>query len=374
MVATQMSVPFLDLRPSHEPLKADVLAAIAALLDTGAFTNGPQVAEFERAFADYCGVNHCVGLANGLDALRLALLGLGIQPGDEVVVPAMTFAATFEAVVQAGGVPVPADISTDDYCLDPAAFEAAVGPRTRFVIPVHLYGQLADMSRIGRIARKHDITIVEDACQAHGAERGGVRAGTAGAAAAFSFYPAKNLGAMGDAGALVSDDCALIATVRALREHGETSKYQHELVGYTARLDTVQALLLLHKLPLLDEWNNARRQAAAFYSDALADVNGLELPKVPEASSPVWHLHVVRVPRVEDLRAYLAQGSISTGRHYPTPPHLAPAYRSLGYSQNSFPVAESLARHALSLPMFPAITDSQLETVATRIREFFDRA
>jgi len=373
MSATDQGVPFLDLGPSNEVVKDDVVAAISELIDTGAFTNGPQVAEFERAFARYCGVRHCVGLSSGLDALRLAVLALGIEPGDEVVVPAMTFPATFEAVVQAGGVPVPADISEADYCLDPAAFEAAIAPRTRFVIPVHLYGQLADMNRIAAVAQKHGVTIVEDACQAPGAEREGLHAGASGDATAFSFYPAKNLGAMGDAGALVCADDELAATVCALREHGETSKYHHDLIGYTARLDTVQALFLLHKLPFLDRWNEERRRTASFYFDALGGLGDMQLPPVPPDSSPVWHLYVARTGRVDELRAFLADYGIGTGRHYPAPPHLAPAYAHLGHGLGSHPVAENLARQAVSLPMYPGITEDRLDTVVTRTREFYAR-
>jgi dTDP-4-amino-4,6-dideoxygalactose transaminase len=371
LLAHKRAVPFLDLAPSHEGLKADLLAAISDLIDTGAFTNGPAVGEFERAFAEYCGTDYCVGTASGLDALRLALLAAPLEPGDEVVVPAMTFVATLEAVTQAGARPVIADVRADDYGLDPAAAEAAITPRTRFLLPVHLYGHLADMHGLRAVAERHDLAILEDACQAHGAERDGLRAGAAGDVAAFSFYPGKNLGAFGDAGAVVTDDERLAERIRALREHGQRAKYLHDVEGYTSRLDTIQALVLLEKLPLLDEWNDERRAAAELYSAALEDVGDLRLPAVDDGSEPVWHLYVVRTKRREALAAFLAERGIATGRHYPDPPHLTLAYARLGYRLGDFPVAERLADEALSLPIFPGITEWQLETVVDAIADFF---
>ena len=294
VMARPASVPFMDLGPSHKGLKQELLDAIGELVDQGAFTNGPQVRAFEQAFSAYCGASACVGLASGLDALRLALIAAGIERGDEVIVPAMTFVATIEAVMQAGGRPVFVDVGEADYCLDVESVSAVVGSRTRFVLPVHLYGQMADMRAVERLATKHDLHVVEDACQAHGAARDGVRAGLAGLAGACSFYPAKNLGAFGDAGALVTDDERIAAHVRALREHGQRGKYRHAFEGYTARLDTIQALVLLHKLPLLDGWNEQRRLVAAQYSAGLDGVGDLRLPSVPPGSEPVWHLYVVR--------------------------------------------------------------------------------
>ena len=258
----RIEVPFVDLNRMNEPIRAELLEAVSALVDSGAFVNGPAVGSFEDAFAAYCRTSDAIGLASGLDALRLALLAAGIRPGDEVIVPAQTFVATLEAVTQAGGTPVPAEIGALDYNLDPAAAEAAITPRTRFLLPVHLYGQMADMRALRSLADKTGLAIVEDACQAHGAERDGFRAGAAGLAGAFSFYPAKNLGAMGDAGALTTDDASLAETVRALREHGQRRKYHHDLEGYTARLDTIQAIVLELKLRLLDGWNEERRAAA----------------------------------------------------------------------------------------------------------------
>jgi dTDP-3-amino-3,4,6-trideoxy-alpha-D-glucose transaminase len=364
-------VPFVDLARADVPLRERLLAAVAATLDSFAYTNGPAVEDFEHAFAGYCGTRHCVGLASGLDALRLGLLAAGIRNGDEVLVPAATFVATLEAVTQAGGRPVLVDVRPDDYGIDPAAAEGSVTSANRVLLPVHLYGQMADMARLAAVAERHGIEILEDACQAHGARRDGSLAGTVGKAAAFSFYPAKNLGALGDAGALVTDDGALTARVRALREHGQTAKYTHEFEGYTARLDTIQAAVLLIKLPLLDELNAQRRAAAAFYGDALAGVGDLRLPEEVEGSEHVWHLYVIRTTDPAKLAEFLAERGIATGRHYPQPPHLAPAYEKLGYSKGSFPVAEALSRECLSLPLFPGITESELESVVESVAAFF---
>ena len=256
--AVKTAVPFLDLSPVHEHLREEILADLGAVIDSNAFVNGPAVAAFESAFASYCGVEHCVGLASGLDALRIALMTQEFEPGDEVIVPANTFFATFEAITQAGLRPVPVDASELDYCLDPALLDGAVGPRTRALVPVHLYGQVADMVGITAFAEQHGLAMLEDAAQAHGAERDGVRSGTSGFASAFSFYPGKNLGAMGDAGALVTGSEAVATRARALREHGQRAKYIHEWIGYTARLDTMQAVVLQHKLPHLDGWNAKR--------------------------------------------------------------------------------------------------------------------
>ena len=371
--AGQITVPFVDLGHMNEPVRADFLEAVADLVESGAFVNGPAVGSFEGAFAAYCRTADAVGVASGLDALRLALLAAGIEPGDEVIVPAQTFVATLEAVTQAGGTPVPAEISPLDYNLDPAAAQAAVTSRTRFLLPVHLYGQMADMQSLLSVGERAGLATIEDACQAHGAERDGLRAGAAGIAGAFSFYPAKNLGAMGDAGALTTDDPKLAERVRALREHGQRRKYHHDLEGYTARLDTIQAIVLELKLRLLDGWNEERREAARLLSEALAGVGDLALPEVAPGSIPVWHLYVVRTADPEALAGFLRERGIATGRHYPEPVHLAPAYAHLGYTEGSFPVAEQVAREGLSLPLFPGISEAQLTAVADGIRAFFGR-
>lgn len=366
-------VPFVDLSTQTRVVKDGVLTDVERLLDEGAFVNGPAVAEFERAFADASGRKECVGVASGLDALRLGLFAAGLKHGDEVIVPAMTFVATFEAVAQAGGLPVPVDVREDDAGLDPEAFAAACGPRTRFVLPVHLYGQPADVVALREVTERHGLVMLEDACQAHGARRDGIRAGTAGHAAAFSFYPSKNLGAMGDAGALVTDDPGLAGRVRALRQHGESRRYHSDRIGYTARLDTLQALVLLRKLPHLDAWNEDRIRAASVYTTALEGVGDLRLPVTAPHTTHVWHLYTVRTAEPERLAEHLAARGIGTGRHYPEPPHLSGAFAHLGHPVGSFPVAEAIGRETLSLPIFPGMTDEQLEAVVLGVRDYFDR-
>jgi dTDP-4-amino-4,6-dideoxygalactose transaminase len=367
-------VPFVDLGPASSAVKEQVLEQVSYVIDRGDFANGTAIPEFERQFAEYCGVAECIGVSSGLDAIRLALVASGLAPGAGVIVPAATFAATFEAVIQAGGTPVVVDVDEVDYNLAVSHVEGAASVGATHILPVHLYGQMADMRALSRIADSSGMQIVEDACQAHGALRDGLGAGQVSLAAAFSFYPAKNLGAMGDAGALVTDDEELAAHVRALRVHGETRKYHHEHVGYTARLDTIQAIALLAKLPLLDEWNRQRREAAQFYSESLADVEAVDLPRLAPGSDHVWHLYVVRTADPALLAEHLAARGIQTARHYPEPPHLAPAYRGLGHASGDFPVAEALSREALSLPLYPGITETQLQAVTQAIRDFSPRA
>jgi dTDP-4-amino-4,6-dideoxygalactose transaminase len=371
LLAKGLRVPFVDLGPASSAVKARVLARVSETLDKGDFLNGEAVRMFEQQFAEFVGRAHGVGLSSGLDALRLSLIASDLAPGDRVIVPAATFAATFEAVLQAGATPVVVDVGDGDYGLDLAQTEAAVVNGASHMIPVHLYGQMSDMQALTRVAEKRGSQIIEDACQAHGASRDGIRAGRASRAAAFSFYPSKNLGAMGDAGALVTDDEELASRVRALRVHGETRKYHHEHVGYTARLDTIQAIVLLEKLPLLDDWNRQRREAARFYSRALSGLEGLRLPSEAPGSDGVWHLYVVRSAEPERMAEFLASRGIQTGRHYPEPVHLSPAYRGLGFGPGDFPVAEGLAREALSLPMYPGITQAQLGWVCEAVRDYF---
>jgi dTDP-4-amino-4,6-dideoxygalactose transaminase len=371
LVARSVRVPLVDLGPSNVWV-ADLLQRdIADLIQSGAFTNGPAVAEFEREYAAYCGTAAAVGVGSGLAALRLALQAARIGAGDEVIVPAHTFVATAEAVTQAGATPVLADVTDADGTLDPAAASAAVSPRTQAILPVHLYGHMADMHALLAMARRNGAVVIEDACQAHGAARAGLGAGAGGLAAGFSFYPAKNLGAFGDAGAVSTDDTELADRVRTLRQHGETTKYHHVIEGDTARLDTIQAIVLLHKLPLLNGWNEQRRAAAAFYSEALDGIDGLRLPQSAPDSDPVWHLYVVRTPGRDALAAYLAERGIGTGLHYPQPVHLTPAYHHLGLPAGSFPVSERFTAHCLSLPIYPGITRVQLEEVAEAVADFF---
>ena len=366
-----VAVPFLDLRVVHEPLLREILSALEELIDRNEFVIGPTVERFERAFATFCGTSSCVGVGSGLDALRLALAAAGIEPGDEVIVPAHTFVATFAAVSQSGGVPVPVDVSPADYNLDPAAVEAALTQRTRFLLPVHLYGQLADMRALHEIAARNDLVVIEDAAQAHGATRDGARAGAASAAACFSFYAGKNLGAMGDAGAVVTNDEGVAERVRMLREHGQRRKYHHDAIGWTSRLDAFQAAVLLCKLPQLDEWNEERRALARAYTERLDGVGDLQLPPVPPGSEPVWHLYVVRTADPGALATHLGSRRIGTGRHYPQAPHLSLAYAHLGHKRGAFPVTERLAEEVLSLPIFPGMSGVQLETVVDAVEAFF---
>jgi dTDP-4-amino-4,6-dideoxygalactose transaminase len=368
-----MGVPFLDLWRVHEPLAGTLQAEFSALVERGSFVNGAEVAAFEDAYAAYCEVPHCVGVASGLDGLRLALIAAGIGSGQEVLVPANTFVATVEAIVQAGAHPVLVDVSEEDLNLDVQLAEDAVGENTTALLPVHLYGQLVDVQAVAELAQRRGLVVIEDACQAHGATRDGVSAGGLGAAAAFSFYPGKNLGAMGDAGAVVCHDAQLAIRVRALREHGQVEKYRHRFEGYTARLDTLQAIVLLAKLPQLDAWNQQRRDIADFYARELRGVGDLVLPRQCEGSDPVWHLYVVRTESPDALARYLASRGVETGRHYPEPVHLSAAFRGLGYARGDFPVTERLAASVLSLPIFPGMTPAETEAVVVVVKEYFDR-
>jgi dTDP-3-amino-3,4,6-trideoxy-alpha-D-glucose transaminase len=365
-----ISVPFVDLRPMHEALKAPLLEAFGELIDAGAFTMGPEVRAFEEAYASYCDAADCVGLGSGLDALRLGLLALGVEGGAEVVVPAATFVATFEAVTQAGGTPVVVDVDESSYGMDAGAAAAAITSKTAALLPVHLYGQLADMRALARLSDR--VPILEDACQAHGARREGIRPGELSAAAAYSFYPAKNLGAFGDAGALTTGDEELAERVRALREHGQVAKYRHRYDGYTARLDTLQAIVLREKVHHLDRWTAQRRDVARVYSDTLEGIGDLRLPPVAPDSEPVWHLYVVRTAEPDELAGFLRERGIGTGRHYPEPPHLSEAWAWLGHKPGSFPVAEALSRECLSLPLFPGMTDAQVEKTVAAVSSYFD--
>ncbi len=368
----RVRVPFIDLTRIDERVCTEILADVADLLDTGRFTNGAQVARFEDAFAAYCGASHCVGVGNGLDGLRLGLQALGVGPGDEVIVPAQTFVATWEAVSQVGATPVPVDVSDHDYDLDPELIEAAVTERTRCIVPVDLFGQLADAKRVREVADRLGLAVVEDACQAHGARRDGSPPGAFADLAVFSFYPSKNLGAAGDAGAVVTDDAELAERLRMLREHGQRRKYAHDVIGWTSRLDTIQAAVLLRKLPHLDGWNRERREVASRFLEALDGVGDLRLPRVPAGSEPVWHVFVVLSSRPDALLDFLRGRGVDAGRHYPSPPHLTEAYRSLGYAKGSFPAAERIADSCVSLPIFPGMTDAEVDAVTSAVTDYFD--
>ena len=360
--AVPAPVPFLDLHGVHAALRDPLNQAWSAVLGHGRFINGPEVAAFEGAFAEYCEAEHCVGVANGTDALELILAGLGIGPGDEVLVPTNTFVATAEAVVTVGATPRFVDVLPDTLLIDPDAAAAAIGPRTAAIMAVHLFGQMTDMPALSALASKHGLALIEDAAQAHGARFAGRRPGGGGVAAGFSFYPGKNLGAVGDGGAVVSNDAALVGRIRQLADHGrsQTDRYGHEVVGRNSRLDTLQAAALHVKLPVLDEANRARAAAVAQYRKSLP-AWCVPVGVHPHAE-PVYHLAVVQVPdRAATARALDAAG-IGWGIHYPVPCHLQPAFAR--YALEPLPVAEAAADHILSLPLSPTLTNEQVERVS----------
>ena len=355
-------IPFLDLAATHALIEHDILDALQRVVRAGQFILGPEVEAFEREFAAYCGAEHCVGVGNGLDALFLILRASGIGSGDEVLVPANTFIATWLAVSHAGATPVPVEPLEISYNIDPAAIERAINSRTRAIIPVHLYGQSADMDAVKKIAARHGLLVIEDAAQAHGGRYKGNPAGSLGAAAAFSFYPGKNLGALGDGGAVVTSDADLARRIRQLRNYGSEIKYDHQLAGFNSRLDELQAAVLRVKLRHLDDWNARRRSAAAYYLSRLLPAR-IGLPAVPHFADPAWHLFVIRSERRDALRGALAAKSIETGIHYPVPPHMQPAYAHLEMPAGSLPISERLHAQVLSLPIGPTITQEQLARV-----------
>ncbi len=361
-----MKVPGVDLAWQHREIAEEVEAGLASVFERTAFILGDEVARFEEEFARYVGVEHCIGVGSGTDALELALRAVGVGPGDEVVLPANTFIATALAVVRAGGKPVLADCDPVHHLLDPEAAAAVMGPRTRVLLPVHLFGQLAPMEPLTKLAAESGAVLVEDAAQCQGATAQGRRGGSIGRVAATSFYPGKNLGAYGDAGAVTTDDEDTAAAVRALRNYGGSAR-EHPVIGFNSRLDTVQAVVLRAKLQRLDAWNQARREAADRYCALLAGQAGLELPRVLPGNSPVWHLFVVRLPdRVERdaALARLQEAGVGASIHYPEPIHRTGAFAHLGYADGAFPVAEDLASRMLSLPIYPGIREEQQAFVA----------
>ena len=360
-----MKVPFLDLPAQQAEIADEVLPVWKQQFESAAFVGGPEVAAFEAEYADYIGVGHCVGVGNGTDAIEIALRAVGITRGDEVILPANTFIATAEAVSRIGAVPVLVDVDDDYLMIDPAAVEAAVTPRTRAIVPVHIFGQTAPVEALQPIAKQYDLTIVEDAAQSQGASSSAGRAGALGRIAATSFYPGKNLGAAGDAGAVLTDDADAAAFARNVSAHGSTVRYVHDRIGFNSRLDAIQATELRAKLRRLDKWNGARQAAAATYSELLADVPGVRPPGIRPGNADVWHLYVVRVAERDRILAEMGAAGIGVAIHYPTPVHLTAAYADLGYQRGEFPVAEAAAQQILSLPMFPHLTDDQQEaTVA----------
>jgi len=363
----QPTIPLLDLGIQHRRIAETVMAGFREVIDDASFVLGPQVQSFEKAYADYCGVSHCVGVGNGTDAIELALRGLGVGAGDEVIVPANTFVATAGAVLRAGAKLVLADCR-EDYLIDLAAVADKLTPRTRAVIAVHLYGQPAPMSELAEVVRP-DIALVEDAAQSQGARQRGRRSGSLGVVAATSFYPGKNLGAYGDAGAVTTDEDEIATRLRRLRNHGGIAKYEHVEVGVNSRLDSLQAVVLSAKLAVLDEWNAERRAAADRYAQLLADLadrGEVVLPRVVAGNEHVWHLYVVRVPNRDVVLKQLNAAGIGAGIHYPTPLHRLPAFEQLRLGD--YPCAERLAEQVLSLPLFPGITFEQQERVTTQLR------
>jgi len=362
------AVPFLDLAAQQAEIAAEVLPVWERQLAAASFVGGPEIAAFEEEYAEYIGVRHVVGVSNGTDALELAYRAVGIRPGDEIIMPVNTFIATAEAASRIGAVPVFVDVDDEHLLIDPAAVEAAITPRTRAIAPVHLFGQTAPMGLISALAGRHDLWVVEDAAQAQGAAGAAGRAGALGHVAATSFYPGKNLGAAGDAGAVMTDDPDVAARVRTLGAHGSSVKYVHDLVGVNARLDAMQATVLRAKLRRLDGWNAARRAAADRYARLLDGVDGVRLPAVRPGNTDVWHLYVVRVDARSEVMAALGDAGIGAGIHYPTPLHLTRAYADAGYRRGEFPVAEAAADRILSLPMFPHLSTQQQERVADALR------
>jgi len=370
-VQQESAVPFLDLRTPHRALEEELVAAFRRALESAGFVGGPEVAAFEEEFAAFLSSPRAVAVNSGTDALRFAYMALGVKPGDEVLTVPNTFIATTEALTQAGARLRFVDVTEGTLTMDPIATAAAIGRRTVGIVPVHLYGQPADMDPLIVLARQHGLWIVEDAAQAHGATYRGCPAGTLGELGAFSFYPGKNLGACGEGGAVVGANTAYLEAVQRLREHGQSRKYYHDSEGYNGRLDAIQAAFLRVKLRHLPAWNAARRRVAAWYREALNGVPELRLPVEASYATHVWHLFVIEADRRDALQAHLTANRIGTGLHYPLPLHLQTAYSQLGLGRGAFPVAERAAERILSLPMFPELTEDQVGQVAHAIRAFY---
>ncbi|MDD2733189.1 MAG: DegT/DnrJ/EryC1/StrS family aminotransferase [Desulfuromonadaceae bacterium] len=361
-----MNIPFLDLKAPYVELKDELDAAYRRVMESGWYILGEEVQMFESEFAAYCESKHCIGVANGLDALHLIVRAYGIGPGDEVIVPSNTYIATWLAVTHAGATPVPVEPDTRTCNIDPAKIEQAITAKTKAIMVVHLYGQTADMDPVNAIAQKHGLKVIEDCAQAHGARYKGRRAGSLGDAAGFSFYPGKNLGAMGDGGAVTTSDNELCERINVLRNYGSQIKYHNKVAGFNSRLDELQAAFLRVKLAKLDEWNERRRQVAAWYFEKLSHRH-VQLPSVPLWCEPVWHLFVIQTHRREKVIKNLDRENIGCLIHYPTPPHLQEAYRYLRIDQGRLPVCERLADEVLSIPMSPQLIESEVERVVNAI-------
>lgn len=369
-----MSIPFSDIRAGNDSLREEINLAIQQVIDTGAFAGGPFVEDFEKDFAAYCGAEYALGLGSGTDALWLALLALDVGPGDEVITVPSTFMATAEAITYCGAKPVFVDIDERTYTMNPECIEKAITVRTKAIIPVHLFGQTADMDPIMEIARNHGLHVVEDACQAHGAEYKGRKAGTIGDVGCFSFYPGKNLGAFGEAGAVVTNDAALQEKIRVLRDHGQIKKYHHTMIGWNCRMDGIQGAVLRIKLRDLERGNQRRRALAVQYDRLLGESEGIIIPGKSPYMKHVYHIYSIRVRERDAVMRSLAEKGISTGIHYPIPVHLQVAYRSLGYGRGAFPIAEQCSEEFVSLPMFPELSHEQAVLVATTLNEIVSDA
>jgi dTDP-4-amino-4,6-dideoxygalactose transaminase len=361
-------VPVLDLRAQYKSIRDDVLEALREVADSGSFVLGPKVAAFESAFAAYAGARHCVGVNSGTSALHLALIGAGVGPGDEVITVPMTFIATCWAISYTGATPAFVDVDPATCTMDVGQVERRITPRTRAILPVHLYGQAADMGPLVELARRHNLALVEDCAQAHGASYDGEPVGTFGRCGGFSFYPGKNLGACGEAGAVVTDDDALAARLRALRDHAQSERYRHDELGFNYRMDAFQGAVLGVKLPSLEAWTESRRRLAARYLEQL-DGLPMELPVEAPGRRHVWHLFVVRHPERDRIRRELEAKGVQTALHYPIPVHLQEAYRHLGHRPGDFPAAERVGRECFTLPLFPEMTDEQQDRVVAALRE-----
>lgn len=362
-------IPFLDFGAMHGELRPRLDAAYARVIESNWLVLGKELEAFEAEFAAYCGARHCIGVANGLDALFITLKAFGIGPGDEVIVPSNTYIATWLAVSYAGARPVPVEPDPLTFNIDPGRIEAAITKSTRAVMPVHLYGQPADMDPIKAVAERYGLKVIEDAAQAHGARYKGQRTGSLGDAAGFSFYPGKNLGALGDGGAVVTNDGQLADRLRVLRNYGSRVKYHNEVKGFNSRLDELQAAFLREKLAVLDDWNCRRSGVARSYQSALID-QGVKLPFVPEWAEPVWHLFVVRSDARDILQKHLSERNVGTMIHYPIPPHLQPAYAEIGFQRGDFPIAEAIHDSVLSLPMGPHLNTEDVTTISEVIASF----
>ena len=364
-----MQVPFLDLKAHHAPMLEEINGAIQRVIETGAFAGGPFVVRFEEDFAAYCNCPYAIGMGSGTEALWLALLALGVGPGDEVITVPNTFMATAEAITYTGATPVFVDVDEHTYTMDPGALPNAITARTKAIIPVHLFGQPADMDPIVEFARRHGLFVIEDACQAHGAEYKGRRVGTLGDAACFSFYPGKNLGAFGEAGAVVTSNAELQEKIRILRDHGQVRKYHHTMIGWNCRMDGIQAAVLRIKLRYLERGNQLRRSRAAHYDRTLGGIEEVRTPASVAWAHHVYHVYAIRVRERDEVIRLLGEKGIGCAVHYPVPVHLQEAYYNLGYQQGAFPVAEQCATEFVSLPMFPELTPDQVEIVIQGVKD-----